>query len=182
MLVCTLGFQMPIGFVALSAGLLLALVNIKEHRTFIDGISWSTVLLVAGMITYVSLLQHVGVIDTLAKQSFLAESRSGKQSDHDVEHPGWPMRGSRAVGQVRKTFRAPAVRGRRHNCSLVARSGPRRLDRPAGSSAPSGCPVICYPHSRLTRIKLAVHPLLDTSTQCGICSISHQLTRVSNAH
>ncbi|MFX1819703.1 SLC13 family permease [Pseudarthrobacter sp. CC4] len=66
MLVCTLGFRMPIGFVALSAGLLLALINIKEHQTFIGGISWSTVLLVAGMITYVSLLQHVGVIDTLA--------------------------------------------------------------------------------------------------------------------
>lgn len=66
MLVCTLGFRMPIGFVALSAGLLLALVNIKEHQTFIGGVSWSTVLLVAGMITYVSLLQHVGVIDTLA--------------------------------------------------------------------------------------------------------------------
>ncbi|MGO4192281.1 SLC13 family permease [Arthrobacter sp. YAF17] len=69
MLVCTLGFHMPIGFVALSAGLLLALVNIKEHQTFIGGVSWSTVLLVAGMITYVSLLQHVGVIDTLAEMA-----------------------------------------------------------------------------------------------------------------
>ena len=69
MLVCALGFHMPIGFVALSAGLLLALVNIKEHQTFIGGVSWSTVLLVAGMITYVSLLQHVGVIDTLAEQA-----------------------------------------------------------------------------------------------------------------
>lgn len=69
MLVCTLGFRMPIGFVALSAGLLLALVNIKEHQTFIGGVSWSTVLLVAGMITYVSLLQHVGVIDTLAEMA-----------------------------------------------------------------------------------------------------------------
>ena len=68
-LVCTLGFHMPIGFVALSAGLILAFVNIKEHKTFIGGISWSTVLLVAGMITYVSLLQHVGVIDTLAEQA-----------------------------------------------------------------------------------------------------------------
>ncbi len=69
MLVCTLGFHMPIGFVALTAGLLLTLVNIKEHQTFVGGISWSTVLLVAGMITYVSLLQHVGVIDTLAEQA-----------------------------------------------------------------------------------------------------------------
>jgi di/tricarboxylate transporter len=69
MLLCTLGFHMPIGFVALAAGLLLAFVNIKEHKTFIGGISWSTVLLVAGMITYVSLLQRVGVIDTLAGQA-----------------------------------------------------------------------------------------------------------------
>lgn len=66
-LVSTLGLHMPIGFVALTAGLLLALVNIREHRSFIDGISWSTVMLVAGMITYVSLLQHVGVIDSLAQ-------------------------------------------------------------------------------------------------------------------
>ncbi|WP_426764324.1 SLC13 family permease [Pseudarthrobacter sp. 1G09] len=69
MLVCALGFHLPIGFVALSAGLLLALVNIKEHQTFIGGVSWSTVLLVAGMITYISLLQHVGVIDTLAEMA-----------------------------------------------------------------------------------------------------------------
>ncbi|AXJ10259.1 SLC13 family permease [Arthrobacter sp. PM3] len=68
-LVCTLAFHLPIGFVALSAGLILAFVNIKEHKTFIGGVSWSTVLLVAGMITYVSLLQHVGVIDTLAEQA-----------------------------------------------------------------------------------------------------------------
>lgn len=66
MLVCTLGFHLPIGFVALSAGLLLALLDVREHQSSINGISWSTVLLVAGMITYVSLLQHVGVIDTLA--------------------------------------------------------------------------------------------------------------------
>ncbi|WP_285319667.1 SLC13 family permease [Pseudarthrobacter sp. lyk4-40-TYG-27] len=69
MLVCTLGFHMPIGFVALSAGLLLAFINVREHRSFIGGISWSTVLMVAGMITYVSLLQHVGMIDTLAGEA-----------------------------------------------------------------------------------------------------------------
>jgi di/tricarboxylate transporter len=69
MLVCALGFHLPIGFVALSAGLLLALFNIKNQQTFVAGISWSTVLLVAGMITYVSLLTHVGVIDTLAHKA-----------------------------------------------------------------------------------------------------------------
>ncbi|MCV9993525.1 SLC13 family permease [Paeniglutamicibacter sp. ZC-3] len=69
MLVCALGFGLPIGFVALSAGLLLALFNIKAQQKFVAGISWSTVLLVAGMITYVSLLTHVGVIDTLAHKA-----------------------------------------------------------------------------------------------------------------
>jgi di/tricarboxylate transporter len=69
MLVCALGFGLPIGFVALTAGLLLALLNIKEQHKFVAGISWSTVLLVAGMITYVSLLTHVGVIDTLAHKA-----------------------------------------------------------------------------------------------------------------
>ena len=71
MLVCTLGFRMPIGFVALSAGLLLAFLNVKKQQSFINGVSWSTVLLVAGMITYVSLLQHVGVIDTLAEMALM---------------------------------------------------------------------------------------------------------------
>ena len=69
MLVCALGFGLPIGFVALTAGLLLALFNIKAQQKFVAGISWSTVLLVAGMITYVSLLTHVGVIDTLAHKA-----------------------------------------------------------------------------------------------------------------
>ncbi|MEU5838231.1 SLC13 family permease [Streptomyces diacarni] len=69
MLVSALGFGLPIGFVALTAGLLLALLNIKEQHKFVAGISWSTVLLVAGMITYVSLLTHVGVIDTLAHKA-----------------------------------------------------------------------------------------------------------------
>ncbi|MBF6670340.1 SLC13 family permease [Glutamicibacter sp. FBE19] len=66
MLFCALVLRLPIGFVALSAGLLLALLNVKDQQKFVAGISWSTVLLVAGMITYVSLLTHIGVIDTLA--------------------------------------------------------------------------------------------------------------------
>lgn len=38
-LVCTLVLHIPIGFVALSAGLLLAFVNIEEHKTLIGGVS-----------------------------------------------------------------------------------------------------------------------------------------------
>lgn len=66
-IIAAIVFKLPIGFVALSAGLVLAFFNIGQHKTFINGIAWSTVLLVAGMITYVSLLEHAGVIDTLAE-------------------------------------------------------------------------------------------------------------------
>ena len=65
-LVAALVFKWPIGFVGLTAGLILAFASLDQHHTFVSGISWSTVLLVAGMITYVSVLQHAGVIDGLA--------------------------------------------------------------------------------------------------------------------
>ncbi|GAA1389537.1 SLC13 family permease [Luteococcus peritonei] len=65
-IVAAIGFKLPISLVSLTAGLVMAFFNIKEHKSFINGISWSTVLLVGGMVTYVSLLTHAGVIDTLA--------------------------------------------------------------------------------------------------------------------
>lgn len=68
-LVCTLALHKPIGFMALSAGPMLAFVNIKIFKTFIGCVSWSTVLLVADATTYVSLLLQVGVIDTLAQMT-----------------------------------------------------------------------------------------------------------------
>lgn len=65
-IICALILKLPISFVSLTAGLILAFTNIKEHKSFINGVSWSTVLLVGGMVTYVSLLVHAGVIETLA--------------------------------------------------------------------------------------------------------------------
>ncbi|MBR7503847.1 anion permease, partial [Mycobacterium tuberculosis] len=38
----------------------------KHSDTFVSGISWSTVLLVSGMIVYISLLTKAGVIDSLS--------------------------------------------------------------------------------------------------------------------
>lgn len=66
MIVAALGFKLPIGFVGLACGLILAFTMLEEHKTFVSGISWSTVLLVSGMIVYVAILQDAGVIKALS--------------------------------------------------------------------------------------------------------------------
>lgn len=60
-------FQLEIGFLALCAGALLALVDIRSQAKAIDGISWSTILLIAGMVTYVEILQKAGTIDAISQ-------------------------------------------------------------------------------------------------------------------
>lgn len=66
MIVAALGFKLPIGFVGLSCGLVLAFTMMDQHKTFVSGISWSTILLVSGMIVYISMLTDAGVIDSLS--------------------------------------------------------------------------------------------------------------------
>ncbi|MCV7421336.1 SLC13 family permease [Mycobacterium yunnanensis] len=65
-LVLVLVFHLPISFIAIAAGAVLAFTDLSKQNEAIAGISWSTVLLVAGMITYISVLQEVGTIDHLA--------------------------------------------------------------------------------------------------------------------
>ncbi|WP_459159596.1 SLC13 family permease [Salinifilum ghardaiensis] len=60
-------FQLEIGFLALSAGALLALVDINRQSRAIEGISWSTILLIGGMITYVGILEQAGTIDAISR-------------------------------------------------------------------------------------------------------------------
>lgn len=67
MVVGAVGFELPIGFLGLACGLVLAFTSLKTSENLVSGISWSTVLLVSGMIVYVSLLTHAGVIDSLSK-------------------------------------------------------------------------------------------------------------------
>lgn len=69
LVVGALGFHLEIGFLALAAGALLALVDMKNQAKAIDGISWSTILLVAGMVTYVTILEKAGTIDLLSHQA-----------------------------------------------------------------------------------------------------------------
>lgn len=66
MVIGAVGFELPIGFLALACGLVLAFTSLKNSESLVSGISWSTVLLVTGMIIYVSLLTHAGVIDSLS--------------------------------------------------------------------------------------------------------------------
>ncbi|WP_025777702.1 SLC13 family permease [Brevibacterium sp. VCM10] len=69
MVIGAVGFDLPIGFLGLACGLVLAFTSLKNSENLVSGISWSTVLLVSGMIVYVSLLTHAGVIDSLSKMA-----------------------------------------------------------------------------------------------------------------
>jgi di/tricarboxylate transporter len=69
MVIGAVGFELPIGFLGLACGLVLAFTSLKTSENLVSGISWSTVLLVSGMIVYVSLLTHAGVIDSLSKMA-----------------------------------------------------------------------------------------------------------------
>lgn len=65
-LVLVLVLHMPISFVAIAAGAVLAFTDLSKQSEAIAGISWPTVLLVAGMVTYISVVEEAGTIDHLA--------------------------------------------------------------------------------------------------------------------
>ncbi|OYO13949.1 SLC13 family permease [Enemella evansiae] len=66
MVVSVVALNAPIGFVALAAGALLGGFDLSNQRACIADISWSTVLLVAGMMTYIALLESEGIIGQLS--------------------------------------------------------------------------------------------------------------------
>lgn len=66
LVVGALAFHLQIGFLALAAGAVLALFDRANLGKAVDGISWPTILLVAGMVTYVGVLEHSGTIDWVA--------------------------------------------------------------------------------------------------------------------
>ncbi|GHF05333.1 hypothetical protein GCM10017786_43500 [Amycolatopsis deserti] len=69
LVVGALVFHLQIGFLALAAGALLALVDVKNQAKAVEGISWSTILLVAGMVTYVGILEKAGTIDMISEHA-----------------------------------------------------------------------------------------------------------------
>jgi Na+/H+ antiporter NhaD/arsenite permease-like protein len=55
-------FDLDVGFMALVVALVLTVVSPDAAREAIGGISWSVVLLVGGVLTYVSILEEIGTI------------------------------------------------------------------------------------------------------------------------
>ncbi|MDO4898047.1 MAG: SLC13 family permease [Rothia sp. (in: high G+C Gram-positive bacteria)] len=66
MVVAAVGFRLNIGFLGITLGVILAFTMLKKTDNLISGISWSTILLVTGMMLYISLLTRAGVIDSLS--------------------------------------------------------------------------------------------------------------------
>jgi di/tricarboxylate transporter len=61
--VATLGFDLDVGFVAITVAVILALTNLEAHKGAVQKIAWPTVLLIAGVVTYVGVLDEMGTID-----------------------------------------------------------------------------------------------------------------------
>jgi di/tricarboxylate transporter len=61
--VSALAFDLDIGFVAITIAVVLALFSAARHKGAVAQISWSTVLLIAGVLTFVFVLQEAGTID-----------------------------------------------------------------------------------------------------------------------
>ncbi len=61
--VATLIFELDVGLVALTVALVLALISPHEQKSAVSQISWPVVLLIAGVLTYVAVLEEIGTID-----------------------------------------------------------------------------------------------------------------------
>ena len=60
--VISLGFKVDVGFVSVTIAILLALVSPAAQKGAVNKISWSTVLLLCGMLTFVGVLEEAGTI------------------------------------------------------------------------------------------------------------------------
>jgi Na+/H+ antiporter NhaD/arsenite permease-like protein len=60
-------FDLDVGLLALSVVLVLSLVSPSTTRDAVDKVAWSTVLLICGIVTYVSLLEDIGTVDYLGR-------------------------------------------------------------------------------------------------------------------
>jgi di/tricarboxylate transporter len=61
--VLALVFDLDIGFVSISVAVVLALFSAQQHKGAVAQISWSTILLISGVLTFVFVLQEAGTID-----------------------------------------------------------------------------------------------------------------------
>ncbi|MGY1615739.1 SLC13 family permease [Geodermatophilus sp. SYSU D00691] len=65
--VLALVFDLDIGFVSITVATILAMFAAARQKGAVSQISWSTVLLIAGVLTYVFVLQEAGTIDYIGE-------------------------------------------------------------------------------------------------------------------
>jgi di/tricarboxylate transporter len=63
-----LAFDVDVGFVALSIALVLSLISPQATKDAVSKVAWPTVLLICGIVMYVSVLETLGTIDWLGEQ------------------------------------------------------------------------------------------------------------------
>lgn len=59
----SLVFELNVGLVAISVAVLLTLLAPEAQKKAIDQVSWSTILLITGVVTYIAVLQRIGAVD-----------------------------------------------------------------------------------------------------------------------
>ena len=59
----SLALELNIGLLAISVAILLALLAPHDQKRAIEQVSWPTVLLITGVITYIAVLQKIGAVD-----------------------------------------------------------------------------------------------------------------------
>jgi len=65
-LIGALGFKLDVGFLALGAAVLLSAIYPKHTKAASSQIGWTVILLIGGIVTYITMLDKAGVIQGLA--------------------------------------------------------------------------------------------------------------------
>ncbi|NLU74759.1 SLC13 family permease [Streptomyces sp. HNM0575] len=63
LVVAVLGFELDAGLTAIALAVVLAVIWPADSKEAVNGIAWPTVLLVCGMLTYVTVLEEMGTIE-----------------------------------------------------------------------------------------------------------------------
>jgi di/tricarboxylate transporter len=67
LVVGAVGFELEIGFLALTVAAVLVLVARGDTKNAVGQVAWPTVLLICGIVTYVTLLEEIGTVEWLGE-------------------------------------------------------------------------------------------------------------------
>ncbi|GAB3301148.1 C4-dicarboxylate ABC transporter [Epidermidibacterium keratini] len=74
LLLSVLVLEVPISLASITVGVLLSFWRLPHQKEAIAAISWPTVLLVGGMVTYMGVLQEIGAVDQLSSAAIAVGS------------------------------------------------------------------------------------------------------------